>query len=204
MIDFDVAVARFTENVRTLFADFTHTAANVAFFPANLRNQIMEAATGLNLLAVTYSGRRREVEPYSLVFKRRRDGFGQEYLYVWDRTGGFDSGPGIKTFLHDRIEALEILPEQYEPRYPVELSKAGELGSKSYFGQPFGAGGGGRPRRRRVRMYTGTRLVYVVECSYCHRRFTRTKYRTRLNRHHDGAGNRCFSVSGFLVDQRYR
>jgi hypothetical protein len=72
MIDFDVAVARFTENVRTLFADFTYTAANVAFFPANLRNQIMEAATGLNLLAVTYSGRRREVEPYSLVFQKGR------------------------------------------------------------------------------------------------------------------------------------
>ena len=116
--------------------------------------------------------------PYSLVFKRRRDGFGQEYLYVWDRTGG-DSGPGIKTFLHDRIQGLEILAERYEPRYPVELSKAGEFGSKSYFGQPFGAAGGQRRRRARVRHF-GSRLVYVVECSYCHRRFTRTRLRTRL------------------------
>jgi len=205
VIDFDVAVARFTENMQTLFATYTYTAANVAFFPANLRNQIMQAATDLNLLGVTYGGRRRDVEPYSLVFKRRkRDGFGQEYLYVWDRTGGIDSGPGIKTFLHNRIEGLEILPEHYEPRYPVEISKAGEFGSKSYFGQPFG-GIGGRPRRTRTRVrYWGTRVVYVVECSYCHRRFTRTRYRTRLNRHHDQAGNRCFSVSGYLVDQRYR
>ncbi len=204
VIDFDVAVARFTENMRTLFENYTYTAANVAFFPANLRNQIMQAATDLNLLAVTYGGRQRQVEPYSLVFKRRkRDGFGQEYLYVWDRTGGIDSGPGIKTFVHNKIEGLEILPEQYDPRYPVEISKAGEFGSKSYFGQPFSASDG-RPRRARVRSYYGTRLVYVVECSYCHRRFTRTRYRTRLNRHHDRSGNRCFSVSGYLVDQRYR
>ena len=162
----------------------------------------MEAGAELNLLRLTYGGVRRDVEPYSLVFKRRRDGFGQEYLYVWDRTGG-DSGPGIKTFLHDRIQGLEILAERYEPRYPVELSKAGEFGSKSYFGQPFGAAGGQRRRRARVRHF-GSRLVYVVECSYCHRRFTRTRLRTRLNRHNDQYRNRCFGRAGYLVDQRYR
>ena len=202
VIEFDVAVERFTENMRTLFGRFTETAANVSYFPAGLRNQIMEAGAELNLLRLTYGGVRRDVEPYSLVFKRRRDGFGQEYLYVWDRTGG-DSGPGIKTFLHDRIQGLEILAERYEPRYPVELSKAGEFGSKSYFGQPFGAAGGQRRRRARVRHF-GSRLVYVVECSYCHRRFTRTRLRTRLNRHNDQYRNRCFGRAGYLVDQRYR
>ena len=205
LIDFDVAVEQFSANMRTLFGRFTETAANVSYFPANLRNKIMEAGADLNLLRLTYSGVARDVEPYSLVFKRRKDGFGQEYLYVWDRTGGDRSGPGIKTFLHDRIERLEILPEQhYEPRYPVEISKAGELGSKSYFSQAFGAGGGS-PRRTRARVrYFGSRMVYVVECSYCHRRFTRTKSRTRLNRHKDQYGNRCFGRAGSLVDQRYR
>lgn len=204
VIDFDVAVERFSENMRTLFAQYTYTAANVSYFPAHLRNQIMQAATDLNVLGVTYGGRRREVEPYSLVFKRRkRDGFGQEYLYVWDRTGGIDSGPGIKTFLHDRIQGLETLPEHYEPRYPVEISKAGEFGSKSYFGQPFGAGGGSR-RRTRIRVsHFGSRTTYVVECSYCHRRFTRTRPRTRLNRHKDQWGNHCVGRSGYLVDERH-
>jgi predicted nucleotidyltransferase component of viral defense system len=201
VIDFDIAVAQFTDSVRTLFGRFTETTANASYFPAGLRNQIMEAGANLNLLRLTYGGVRREVEPYSLVFKRRRDGYGQEYLYVWDRTGG-DSGPGIKTFLHERIHGLEILPERYDPRYPVELSKAGEFGSKSYFGQPFGAGGG--QRRRRRASHFGSRLVYVVECSYCHRRFTRTLLRTRLNRHNDQYRNPCFGRAGHLVDQRYR
>lgn len=200
-IDFDIAVERFADNVRALFGRFTETAANVSYFPAGMRNQIMAAGADLNLLRLTYGGVGRQVEPYSLVFKRRKDGYGQEYLYVWDRTGG-DSGPGIKTFLHERIQGLEILSERYEPRFPVELSKAGEFSSKSYFGQPFGAAGG---QRRRTRMtYFGSRLVYVVECSYCHRRFTRTRLRTRLSSHNDQYRNRCFGRSGYLVDQRYR
>lgn len=203
LIDFDVAVEQFSSNMRTLFAQFSETGANVAYFPASLRNKIMEAAGDLRLLQVAYGGIARVVEPYSLVFKRRKDGFGQEYLYVWDQTGGNRGGPGLKSFVHDRIESLEILTDHYEPRVPVEISKAGEVGSNSYFARPFGSGGG-RPRRTRVRRYYGARLVYVVECSYCHRRFTRMQYRTQLNRHHDQSGNRCFSVSGYLVDQRYR
>jgi predicted nucleotidyltransferase component of viral defense system len=202
VIDFDIAVARFTENVRALFSNFTETTANVSYFPAGLRNQIMAAGADLTLLKLTYGGVRREIEPYSLVFKRRKDGYGQEYLYVWDRTGG-DSGPGIKTLLHERIQGLETLSERFEPKYPVELSKAGEFGSKSYFGQPFGVAGGGQRRRRAV-TYFGSRPIYVVECSYCHRRFTRTRLRTRLSTHNDQYSNRCFGRSGYLVDQRYR
>jgi predicted nucleotidyltransferase component of viral defense system len=206
LIDFDMAVEQFSNSMRTMFAQFSETGANVAYFPAGLRNKIMEAAADLKVLRVAYAGITRVVEPYSLVFKRRRDGFGQEYLYVWDQTGGNRGGPGLKSFVHDRIESLEILTDHYEPRVPVEISKAGEFAGNSYFARPFGGGGGGRPRRARarVRSYYGTSLVYVVECSYCHRRFTRTRYRTRLKRHHDQSGNRCFSVGGYLVDQRYR
>jgi len=131
MIDFDTAVQQFNSNVRELFAQFTETRRNVSYFPARLRNPIMEAGSGLKLLRVTYNGHQRTVEPYSLAFKRRRDGYGQEYLYVWDRTGGQGTGPGIKTFLHERIQSLDVLRESFEPRYPVELSKAGELGSRS-------------------------------------------------------------------------
>jgi len=62
----------------------------------------MEAASNLTMLDITYDGHRRLIEPYSLVFKRRKDGFGQEYFYAFDRTGGRTSGPGLKTFLHQR------------------------------------------------------------------------------------------------------
>ena len=202
VIDFDTAVEQFSSNVRELFAQFTETRRNVSYFPASLRNPIMEAASALKLLSVTYNGHRREVEPYSLAFKRRRDGYGQEYLYVWDRTGGRDSGPGIKTFLHNRIQSIDVLSESFEPRYPVELSKAGELGNRSYFGKPFGAGSGSRRSRGRS-WFASSRLLYVIECSYCHRRFTRVTLRTTLKPHKDRYANRCFSRVGYMVDRRY-
>jgi predicted nucleotidyltransferase component of viral defense system len=202
-ISFETAVEQFTTSVREMFGRFTSTVINASYFPAHLRNPILEAGAGLNLLALTYGGLRREVEPYSLVFKRRRDGFGQEYLYVWDRTGGRDSGPGIKTFLHERVQAIEVLAETFEPRYPVELAKAGEYGTKSYFGQPFSARrGSARPRRRR-RLFSANRLLYVIECSYCHRRFTRMTFSTHLKPHKDGYGNRCYGSAGYLVDRQY-
>jgi predicted nucleotidyltransferase component of viral defense system len=68
VIDFDIAVERFADNVRALFGRFTETAANVSYFPAGMRNQIIAAGTDLNLLGLTYGGVRRQVEPYSLVF----------------------------------------------------------------------------------------------------------------------------------------
>ena len=89
LIDFDVALITFKQNIEELFGHFRiDTYGAVAFFPAPLRNPIMEAASNLKLLEVVYDGRRRFVEPYSLAFKRRKDGFGQEYFYVYDLTGG--------------------------------------------------------------------------------------------------------------------
>jgi hypothetical protein len=57
-------------------------------------------------LELEYDGTRRLVEPYSLVFKTRKsDGFGQEYFYVYDQTGGRTSGPGTKSLFHCKIKA---------------------------------------------------------------------------------------------------
>jgi hypothetical protein len=54
-------------------------------------------------MSFEYDNVRRIVEPYSLVYKARTDGHRAEYLYVWDRTGGRSSGPGIKTFFHHYV-----------------------------------------------------------------------------------------------------
>lgn len=75
-----------------------------AFYPSHLRNPILEAGSGLNLMRLTYDGVTRTVEPYSLSFRRRQDGKANEYLYVWDRTGG-RSGPGIKALFHHKIHS---------------------------------------------------------------------------------------------------
>ena len=74
----------------------------------------MQAGAELKLLRLTYDGVRRDVEPYSLVFKRRKDGYGQEYFYVYDRTGGHQN-PGIKALLNPKIRDLEIVDETLLP-----------------------------------------------------------------------------------------
>ena len=72
----------------------------------------------MRLLRVTYDGHSRLVEPYSLRYKRRKDGHAEEYLYVWDRTGGRSSGPGLKTFLNGKIQSVEATDDTFEPRFP--------------------------------------------------------------------------------------
>ncbi len=204
LIAFDQAVAWFTESIQDLFGRFAAGIGRFAYFPAELRNPIIDAGSRLALVSITYDGIPRTVEPYSLAFKRRQDGVGQEYLYVYDRTGGRGSGPGLKSFISAKISAIEPLEDTFEPRFPVELSKAGEYGSKTYFGKPFGF-----PRAATGRRSSGmfgirrSGIVYVVECSYCNKQFRRLKFSTRLNEHKDRYGNRCFGRVGHLVDRRY-
>jgi len=95
------------------------------FFPATLRNPIMEAADSQTLLRLRYSGVDRLVEPYSLTFKSRRDGIGREYLYAYDTTGGRASGPSIKAFVPGNVQAVENTDVEFEPRFEIELKKAG-------------------------------------------------------------------------------
>lgn len=194
IFDFDTALNRFKENIEGLFAGMQiDRYGQIAFFPSHFRNAIMEAASDLKMLDMTYDGQRRLVEPYSLAFKRRKDGFGQEYFYAYDTTGGRSSGPGIKTFLHPKIQALAVSGQAFEPRVPIELGKAGEFAGKTYFG------GGFRTSSFRTRSSARTGHVYLVECSYCGKRFPRKRYSARLRPHKDQYGNRCYGRSGYIA-----
>jgi predicted nucleotidyltransferase component of viral defense system len=153
--EFTGTVARWKTELSLLFADF-HMGEHGqgAFYPANLRTPIMEAGAEHRLMRLTYDGHQRLVEPYALRFKRRDDGVGQEYLYVWDRTGGRRSGPGIKSLFHHKITHLTVTDEHFEPRYEVELAKAGEFSDRIGFGPERGIRQTSRslfrrPRRRR-------------------------------------------------------
>ncbi len=197
VLDFDWSIQQFQSFVADIFGSFGEpTYGRFAYFPSHLRTPIMQAGEGLHLLALTYDGMRRLVEPYSLVFKRRKDGYGQEYFYVYDRTGGH-SGPGIKALLNTKVQAIEVMDETFTPRYPVELSKAGEQSGSGYFARPFRGGG---PRVSRPR---GPRWIYVVQCSYCNRTFKRRELNVRLGEHKDGYGNPCYGRHGTLADRRY-
>jgi hypothetical protein len=147
VLEFDQAARIFREGIQVLFGDFPiWNERQLAYFPARLRNPIMEAASNLTLLRVRYGGFSRLVEPYSLVFKRRQDGIAREYFYVYDQTGGRHE-PGIKAFVQENIQEMENTTEEFQPRFPVELSKAGEEFGSTYFGSRFGG------RRRSTNPY---------------------------------------------------
>jgi predicted nucleotidyltransferase component of viral defense system len=195
---FESAVSLLRDGLASLFAPFSwgaHLAG--AYFPAELRNPILQAGSDLTLLRVTYDGITREVEPYSLVFKQRKDGVAQEYFYGYDRTGGHSKGPSIKAFLQGGMQQIENTDIKFEPRFAVELSKAGDNDNVGYFAKPFGSS---QPRvraMRRARVLSGRK--YTVQCPVCGKRFTRKTSSTRLNKHADGYGNRCYGRVGIRV-----
>lgn len=191
LLDFTVAVDRFKEELGSLFSTFRYgDDGELAFFPAELRNPIMEAGANRTLLQITYEGTERLIEPYSLQFKRRRDGVGQEYLYAWDRTGG-RSGPGIKSLVNYKMSKILVTEIAFEPRYDVELSRAGELGDRTTFSSPS-------RQRAVVRRSPAAAATarYRIQCAYCGRTFPRSTPSTRLNAHKDRYGNACYGRRG--------
>lgn len=152
----------------------------------------------MTLLKVVYDGRERMVEPYSLQYKTRRDGIAREYLYVYDQTGGRGSGPGIKTFVHQNIQSIATTDIKFEPRYEVELSKAGEVSGDPYF-HSTRARWSVRPWRMPRMSRRRSISRYVIECPVCGKRFYRTTSRTRLSPHKDKYGNNCFGRNGRRV-----
>lgn len=190
-LSFESAVGLLKDGVVALFAPFAYGRDYAAaYFPAHLRNTIMQAATSLTLLQMRYHGITRLIEPYALAFKyRRSDGIAQEYFYGFDQTGGHTSGPSIKSFLWGDIEQLTNTEVAFTPQFEVELTKAGNRADDGYFARPFAQGLRG-PRSH------AHNAAYLVECSYCGRTFRRTTSSTRLNPHKDGYGNECYGRIG--------
>ncbi len=199
VISFDDAMASYQALIEDLFVSVATSQRQSTFFPAKLRNPIMEAGHSLTLLDLTYDDIRRTVEPYSLNYKIRKDGVGREYLYVYDRSGGH-SGPGIKAMVASGVQAIANTNEKFEPRFSVDLRKAGEMDGSPYFdaqrARRTSAFGVSRTSCRRASSRSHN---YVIECNVCGKRFYRTKYSTRLNQHKDKYGNRCLGKFGHQV-----
>lgn len=194
-LDFSLTVDRFKGELRSLFSSFRYGDANqLAFFPPELRTPIMDAGRSRTLLRMTYDGIERLVEPYSLAFKWRKDGVGQEYLHVWDRTGGRSSRLGTKTLFNWKITALANTDIPFEPRFEIELAKAGEYGERTTFTSARRT----RPVRS-GRLHPRASARYRVRCAFCQREFKRTTTSTAIRPHLDRFGNQCPGRRGYRV-----
>lgn len=198
-LSFDDAIQAMRAGIEDLFSPYGGgPRSELAFYPSHLRNIILEAGSEQKLLRLTYDGVARIVEPYSLQFKRAQNGAANEYLYVYDRTGGRSSGPGIKSLFHYKIQNLQIVDEHFEPRFEVGLSKAGDSSQGGYFSGTSGRRSTGI-RRARVAKTTNYGPTYIIGCSACGKQFRRNTSSTQLNAHKTTYGTPCRNRRGYLV-----
>lgn len=206
MFEVDDAINIFTRDLESLFQIYPDNGyMQFAYFSPELRVPIMEAGRSQTLLKIRYKGEDRIVEPYSLKYLQRRDGSEREYLYVYDRGGG--SGESLKSFVAEKIELIENIDEKFDPRYIIELCKAGEKPEKPYLFDPNKpAKGSSRisilPRRSSLqRTYLGPKYIY--QCGYCGKKFTKRTSDSKLGKHKDKNGFSCPGSFGYYVDTKY-
>src|SRR5467141_3197356 len=202
LVGFEDAVTKFMTHLRALFQGHPEDSGwslRGMFFPAELSNIILEAGSRLTLIRMTYKGSERLVEPYSLKFNTRSDGAPREYFYCWNQTGG-SSPPGLRTFVAGEIQAADVTDIAFEPRYPVEVSKAGDVSQAGSFakGRPIPAFGITRPRHQRT-----TGLRYMFRCTVCHRLFARSSYESGIRAHKRRGGLPCYGRFGTYTGTRY-
>ena len=149
---------------------------------------------GANRLCVKlyYNNGYRLIEPYSL----RKTRAGNILLCSLRH----DSGEN-RNYRIDRIQGAEVTTETFVPRYTIELTPSGPISAprltrtSSKLSYPRSTG-----LRNRKSNFGPT---YVIECSYCGKKFNRKKMNTRLNPHKDKSGYPCSGRNGYLVDTKY-
>lgn len=199
---FDKAAEGFNDFIEQLFEGVQiRNWGERLFFPSEHRNIILEAGAARKMLKLTYDGVERLVEPYALSYKQAAGKPAREYFYAYDRTGGARSAPGIKSFVNSSVNSLSLTDEEFEPRYEIELSKAGEQSGKGYFGKRFSSQSAGvRPSRApRFRTGFGFGQPFKVQCPYCQKIFTRKTNSVELNEHKSPDGYRCSGRRGYRV-----
>ncbi|MCX5709972.1 MAG: nucleotidyl transferase AbiEii/AbiGii toxin family protein [Candidatus Omnitrophica bacterium] len=196
------AITIFLSDLDILFGVYPDNGyAQFVYFGPELRVPIMDAGRTQTLLKMRYKGSDRTVEPYSLKYLQRKDGVEREYLYVYNRTGG-ENEPGIRCFVSERIESIENTNERFEPRFPIELSKAGEKPENPYLFDPDKPAHVLRVRRGGG-AYSKTSLRYIYQCSFCGKKFSKSTYNGNLRPHKDKNGYPCGGRYGYYVDTKY-
>lgn len=195
---FDRAAKGFRQSIETLFEGVSGSDhGERLFFGAEHRNAIMEAGAARKVLRLSYDGVERMVEPYALSYKQAAGKPAREYFYGYDLTGGRTTPPGIKSFLNTGVERIDVTDDVFEPRYDIELAKAGEEARRGYFGKQFPAQGRA-PRTPRL-FRKPFQQTYRVQCPYCQKVFQRTTTSLDLRKHKSPDGYPCRARRGMRL-----
>jgi predicted nucleotidyltransferase component of viral defense system len=196
------AIEVFASELESLFHDYPDNGfAQFTFFAPEFRIPIMKAGREQTLLKIRYKGAERVVEPYALKYLEKRDGEQHEYFFVFNRSGG-SSEPGIRSLLPHGLERIENTEEKFDPRFAIELSKAGDMPENRYLFDP------NRPAKApQSRVFGNSRKhlgpKYVFRCTYCGKKFTKTRHDSSLGEHKAKSGYRCPGRYGYYVNTKY-
>ena len=197
------AISAFIADLETLFSIYPDNGyGQFIYFPPEFRAPIMQAGRTQTLLRICYKGQDRIIEPYSLKYLQRKDGQQREYFYAYNCSGG-DNNPGIRCLVPENIQSIENTNEKFEPRFLIELSKAGEMPENRYLFDP------NKPLKVPRRRIGGTHfrgvntIKYVFKCSICGKQFTRTTYDSHINPHKSKKGFQCYGTFGIYVSTKY-
>lgn len=157
------------------------------------------AAANRLCVDLRYQGSWRVIEPYSL--RRTKDGNLLLYAIKADTRD-------LRSYRVDRIEEVKVTQRGFTPTYVVELTATGPAPAP-----PMATRGHrvsvGLPARRSKRAGASSRKkhhgpTYVIACTACGKRFTRSQCKTSLNAHKDKRGGNCYGRIGYLVDTQWR
>ncbi|MFQ5834598.1 MAG: WYL domain-containing protein [bacterium] len=115
-----------------------------------------------------------------------------------------------RTFRVDWIQSIKVTPKPFKPKYQIEFSPTGPItalptprkSNSDFLGMKSSRKSGGFSSGSKTdKTHFGP--IYIFECSYCGKKFKRTKYHSRLNPHKDRNGGNCPGRTGYLVETRY-
>ena len=82
-----------------------------------------------------------------------------------------------RSYRIDRMESAKATTDAFTPRYQIDFNRGGP-----------------------IEMPPANSTTYIIECSYCGRRFSHQREDTALRAHNDRDGYPCSSRAGYLVD----
>jgi DNA-directed RNA polymerase subunit RPC12/RpoP len=147
------------------------------------------AATNQLCVDLSYDGKARRIEPYSL-----RETADQNYVLHAVRS---DSGEH-RSYRLDRIQSASVSSQSFSPRYVIELTESGPVPVVQSTAQPRSERAGTKGRTR-----SASGPTYVYRCASCGKTFERKSMNASLNPHKNSRGFQCYGSYGTLVRTKY-